>query len=126
MLNISDQELGEKVDKFVEAFLEIASLCADLHSRRSILATMAELLELDSNELTTALDARAHENLYSELDNACGEFGTKMTFAVVEYLVKKETQFLPQLTTWLEAKKAEIAEDEVYASSDENGHGNDA
>jgi len=119
MLNISDQELGEKVDKFVEAFLEIASLCADLHSRRSILATMAELLELDSNELTTALDARTHENLYRELDNACSEFGTTMTFAVIEYFIKEETHFSPQLKTWLEAKKAETAEDEVYASSDD-------
>lgn len=125
MLDISDPELREQVDKFIDVFLVVARLYGDLDSRHCTLIIMAERLELDSYELTAAVEAATHQLLWRELDTVCGEFGSTMTFAVVEHFIKKEALFPKQLKAWLDAKKEELAEDDAYASADEHGYGND-
>lgn len=125
MLDISDPELREQVEKFMEVLLVVARLYGDLDSRHCALIIMAERLELDSNELTAAVEATAHQLLWRELDTVCSEFGSTMTCAVVEHFIKQEALFPKQLKAWLDAKKGELAEDDVYASADEHVYGYD-
>lgn len=125
MLNIDDPELLEQLERYIQVLLVVGQTCEELGCDRFAIATLAEQLNLSSNELVTALDARTHELLWQQLDNINGEFGSVTTLDVVERLSKSDMSFSTQLATWLKTKKEDAQESALHASADERGHGND-